>query len=139
MPKLKIAPLYVRIQDNLPGNITEVNINIGFSEPIHTSFSYGLVEEINFLTESVGKYVLGYTIGDEDYFVSLLDNKTCLTVAGGNGALHEAFLLMEDASTATALHISTPNSPPKASAYTVYRISEDEGRLYFDAILKMKI
>lgn len=138
MPELQTAPLYVKIQDDLPGTFIEVNINIGFATPINTAFTYGLVENIKFLPESIGNHVLSYTIDDQEYFVSLLDNKPCLTEAGGNGALHEAFLLMSRADTAFALPSHTPKPHPDTTAYTVYRVSEEEGRLYFNAILKNK-
>lgn len=138
MSQIQTAPLYVKLPDALPGDFSKGNLTLRFSAPIRTSFTYGLVEEIKFLPESIGKYVLSYTIGDQIYFVSLLNNKACLTEAGGNGALHEAFLLMEEADTAVALPLSTPKPHPNTSAYTVYKVLEEQGRLYFHAILKNK-
>jgi hypothetical protein len=139
MPELLAVPLYVKVEDDLPGNFSEVKINIGFTSPIKTNFTYGLVELIEYSPDSIGKHVLSYTIDENEYFLSLLDNKPCLTETGSNGPLHEAFLLMEEAETAYTLPSITPKPHPETTAYTVYRVMKEEnGNLVFKAILKNK-
>lgn len=138
MAELKKASLYVKTSDELPGNFHEVKINIGFSTPLATSFTYGLVEEIEYQADSLDKFVLSYTINDEEYFLSLNpENKACLTLTGGVGALHKAFLLMESMDTAIALPQATPKPHENTTAYTIYQVMESEtGELLFKAVYK---
>lgn len=138
MTELKKVSLYVKTTDNLPGNFHEVKINLGFSTPITTSFTFGLVEEIEYLPESLGKYVLSYSIEDEEYFISLNSEKqACLSLTGGNGPLHEAFLLMESIDTPLALPKATPKPHENVTSYTIYQTIETvEGNLMFNAVYK---
>lgn len=139
MTELKKASLYVKISDELPGNFHQLKISIiSFANPVATSFKYGLVEEIEYQTDSLGKFVLSYTINDEEYFISLNpQKKACLTLAGGEGALHEAFLLMESIDTAIALPQATPQPHDNTTAYTIYKVMESEtGELLFKAVYK---
>lgn len=138
MTDLKKASLYVKTSDDLPGNFHEVKMSIGFSNPIATSFTFGLVEETEYLEESIGKHVLSYNIEDEEYFVSLTpENKACLTLTGGDGALHEAFLLMESIDTALALIKTMPTPHENVTSYTIYKVAVlESGNLIFEAIYK---
>lgn len=138
MAELKKASLYVKTSDGLPGNFHEIQINIGFADTFSTSFKYGLVEEIEYLEDSLGKFVLSYTINDEEYFLSLNpQKKACLTITGGVGALHEAFMLIESMDTAIALPKETPKPHDDTTAYTIYKVQKTEtGALLFNAVYK---
>ena len=138
MPGLKTASLYVKTTDDLPGNFHEVQLNMGFGTPIVTSMTFGLVEEIEYLAESIGKFVLSFNIDDEEYFISLNpQNQACLATTGGTGPLHKAFLLMESIDTALALTREIPKPQGNVSSYTIYKLSEFENDdLIFDAVFK---
>lgn len=138
MAELKKASLYVRTSDELPGNFHKIQINVGFGNPVATSFTFGLVEDIEYKEDSVGKFVLSYTIDNEEYFISLnTEKKACLALTGGIGALHEAFLLMDSIDTALALPKATPKPHENTTAYTIYKVMESEsGDLLFKAVYK---
>lgn len=138
MKELKKASLYVKTSDELPGNFHQLQINIGFANPVATSFTFGLVEEVEYHADSLGKFILSYNINDEEYFLSLNpEKKACLTLTGGIGPLHEAFLLMESMDTAIALPRSTPKPHDNTTSYTIYQVIESEsGDLLFKAVYK---
>lgn len=137
LEKAQIASLYITFPDDLEDDVTGNTEHLSFATPIQTSFTYGLIEEMYYLPESIHQYVISFTIKDEEHFVYLDDNKVFVSITGAGGVLHEAFLLFDSLEAAQAIVENTFKSLPNTTACTIYQITKNQdNNLVFHAVFK---